>query len=86
MNDIATNKPDSRAEVPEPQCSILKSGKSKLSITADHNIRDKVVVPMETALGYTVISLITTQIPNYDRLIWRREKLKCDVVTNSALN
>ena len=31
-------KPDSRAEVPEPQCSIPRSRESKMPIAADHNI------------------------------------------------
>ena len=30
------------------------------------------VVSMETALGYTIVGLITSQIPNYDGLIWRK--------------
>ena len=50
-------KPDSCAEVPESQHSIPRSRESKLSIAADHNIRDKVFVPMETALGYTIVGL-----------------------------
>ena len=82
-------KPDSRADVPEPQCSIPRSQESKLSIAADHNIRDKVFVPMETMLGYTIFGLITNHIPYNDHLIWRRKKFKCDVMwlhVNSALN
>ena len=66
-------KPDSHAEVPEPQCSTPRSRNSKLSIAADHNIRDKVVVPLETALGYTIVGLITSQNPYNDGLIWRRK-------------
>ena len=45
-------KPDSRAEVPESQYSIPKSRESKMAIATDH----KVVMAMETALGYTIVS------------------------------
>ena len=61
-------KPDSCAEVPESQYSIPKFQESKMAIATDH----KVVMPMETALGYTIISLIMSQIP--DHLIWKRER------------
>ena len=63
-------KPDSRAEVPESQYSIPKSRESKMAIATDH----KVVMPMETALGYTIISLIMSQTP--DRLIWKRDRFE----------
>ena len=43
-------KPDSH--------SIPRSRESKLSITADDNIRDKVFVPIEIVLGYTIVGLI----------------------------
>ena len=65
-------KPDSHAEVPEPQCSIPRSQESKLSIAADDNIRDKVFVPIEIVLGYSTVGLI--KFYNYDDcLIWRRK-------------
>ena len=61
-------KPDSCAEVPQSQYSIPRSRESKMAIATDH----KVVMPMETTLGYTIISLIMSQIA--DRPIWKREK------------
>ncbi len=76
-------KPDSRAKVPEPQRSVPRSRKSKLSIAANHHIGNKVIMSMETVLGYTIVGLITSQIPNDDRLILKREK--CQEIGLEAL-
>lgn len=74
LQDLQNALVDSRAEIPEPQCVIPRPGQSKLSITTDHNVRHKMIVPFQRFLCYPVVSIFSCQTPHYYCFICYRTK------------
>lgn len=59
----------SGGKVPEAESSVPRSGESELSIGGDDNVADEVGVSLKTALGDTVLSVFTGQVPHDDGLV-----------------
>lgn len=60
---------NSRGDVPQSQRAVPRSRECKLSIGADNDVRDKVVVSPQGFLGYAVVCLLTSQCPRNNCLV-----------------
>ena len=56
-------------QVPQAEGVIPRTGKSKLTVRRDDDIRNKVAVSVKGLLGETIRVLITSQLPDDDGLV-----------------
>ena len=57
-------------EVPQTESVVPRGRKRELAVRRDDNVRDKVVVAVEDALGVAVGVLITGQLPDNDGFVY----------------
>lgn len=67
-------------EVPETEGLVPRGGQSKLAVGRDDNVRDKVVVTVEDALGVTVVGVVARELPDNDGAVTRGGEEEVGVV------
>ena len=58
-------------QVPETQGLVPRGGEGELAVGRDDNVRNKVVVAVEDALGVAVVGVIARQLPDDDGAVTR---------------